>query len=109
MDAILVEGEYYIRASAQNVVHQRVSIKHGDSFVLTDRRGDLPIGPKLETGFYVGGTRHLSALELSIENERPVLLSSSLADDDVHLVAVQTNADMKVPEGRLPKDSVLFQ
>ena len=112
MDAIVVEGEYYIRASAQNVVHQRVSIKHGDSFVVTDRRGDLPAQPDVETGFYVGGTRHLSTLELRAEQEKPVLLSSSLADDDAVLHVVQTNHDVGDAEGhgpRLPKDSVLFE
>ena len=110
LDTILVGGEYYIRASAQNVIHQRVSIKHGDSFVLTDRRGDLPSGPGMETGFYVGGTRHLSALELRLEGEKPPLLSSSLADDDASLTAVQTNPDIAVGNGiRLPKDAVLVQ
>ena len=48
-------ASYEVKVSSQNVVHQRVSIKHGDSFVLSDRRGDIP--PHTETGFYVGGTR----------------------------------------------------
>lgn len=114
LDTIVVAGEYYIRASAQNVIHQRVSIKHGDSFVLSDRRGDLPSGPGLETGFYVGGTRHLSVLEVRLEGEKPPLLASSLADDDVTLTAVQTNPDITIGNGseapiRLPKDAVLVQ
>ena len=110
LDTIVVGGEYYIRASAQNVIHQRVSIKHGDSFVLSDRRGDLPSGPGMETGLFVGGTRHLSVLELRLEGEKPPLLSSSLSDDDVTLTSVQTNPNITVEGGvRIPKDAVLVQ
>ena len=110
LDTIVVGGEYYVRASAQNVIHQRVSIKHGDSFVLSDRRGDLPSGPGMETGLYVGGTRHLSVLELRLEGEKPPLLSSSLSDDDVTLTSVQTNPDITIGAGiRVPKDAVLVE
>src|SRR5579859_2993901 len=103
------DAGYAIRISAATMVHERISIKHGDSFVLTDRRGDLPGEPGAETGFYIGGTRYLSGLELRLAGERPILLSSSLADDDVILSAIETNADVVLADGtRLPKESVLL-
>ena len=104
---IVEESSYEVRVSSQNVVLQRVSIKHGDSFVLSDRRGDIPACT--ETGFYVGGTRHLSAFDLTVEGNQPLLLSSSLSDDDVHLVSVQTNPKLSAEDGHpVPNQAVLF-
>ncbi len=99
------EDPYSIRASIPALIHQRVSIKHGDAFVVADRRGDLPAGGG-ETGFYRAGTRHLSALELRVDGKKPVLLSSSLSDDDVLLMSMATNPD--AGSDGLPTHSLLF-
>lgn len=100
------EAGYDVRGSS-NVVHERVSIKHGDCFVVCDRRGDIL--RDTETGFYAGGTRYLSQLELRAAGDAPVMLSSSLSDDDVELAVVQTNARLSGGEnGDVPRQAVLF-
>lgn len=54
-------------------------IKHGPSFLLTDRRGDVHDHPASAAyGLYHHDTRHLSRLELEVDGLRPMLLYSSV-------------------------------
>ena len=49
-------------------------LKHGDTFAVFDRYGDIAAGGAGEQGLYHAGTRFLSRLELRLEGGRPLLL-----------------------------------
>src|SRR5258707_10433385 len=51
------------------------TLKHGDSFAVFDAIGDAVTGPGSPEGLYVRDTRHLSTFFLTVEGQRPLLLS----------------------------------
>src|SRR3546814_6965123 len=64
----------------------------------------LPIyaiaGPGSPEGLYHRDTRHLSHLYLTINDTRPILLSSGLRDDNAMLTCDLTNPDFAGGDGR---------
>ena len=67
-------------------------MKHGESFGVFDRAGAIrPVGMG-EMGLFHEGTRFLSAFELFLENQRPMLLSSTVRNDNALIVDL-TNPD----------------
>jgi glycogen debranching enzyme len=77
------------------------SMKHGDSFAVFDNNGDIHSGPGRPEGLYHGDTRHLSHLRLWLDGHRPMLLRSSLRDDNAALICDLTNPDLHEKTGRI--------
>ena len=93
------EDPYGIRASRAFVATGTRVLKHGDTFAVFDRSGDVP-GPELGTfGVFHDGTRFLSALGLRVAGRPSLLLSSAVGDENV-FGADLTNGDVWV-EGHL--------
>ncbi len=70
-------------------------LKHGDTFAVFDRFGDMrPVGLG-EQGVYHRGTRHLSALSLRLQGTRPLLLSSNVREDNALLTVDLSNPDVE--------------
>src|SRR5688572_3225537 len=57
-----------------------IRILDGNTFVVSDRRGDIEASPTDPTGFFSFDTRHLSRWVLTIDDERLTALST----DDLH-------------------------
>ena len=68
-------------------------LKQGDTFGLFDRYGDIHSLRTGSQGLYHEGTRFLSRFELTINGERPLLLSSTVKEDNVLLNVDLTNPD----------------
>jgi len=76
-------------------------LKHGDGFAVFDSKGDVRPAPGGALGVYYRDTRHLSHFALLIERKPPLLLSSSLRDDNATLTCDLTNPDLFDREGRV--------
>ena len=82
-------------------------LKHGDTFGVFDLHGDVLSLEKGEQGLYHAGTRFLSRFELLLGRRRPLLLSSTISEDNTVLAADLTNPDVVqgdrviVPRGSL--------
>src|SRR5262245_8708162 len=85
---------YYIRTPAAGSDIPRLVVKREDAFFVSDHHGDFPELPDSEFGFYVGGTRFLRCLVLSVHGERPVPLKASVSDDDWQVAVDLTNPDL---------------
>ncbi|MPZ55135.1 MAG: amylo-alpha-1,6-glucosidase [Rhizobiales bacterium] len=87
----------------------RRSLKHDDTFVVLDAHGDIGLSPDGADGVFHCDTRHVSRLELLINGMQPLLLGSSLRDDNAMLRVDLTNPDIYF-ENRLslPKDTLHF-
>ena len=59
-------------------------LKHGESFAVFDRAGG--IHPGSEQGLFHEGTRFLSRLELTLESQRPLVLGSTVRQDNALIV-----------------------
>jgi glycogen debranching enzyme len=98
--------DYAILATTSRADERTLVLKHGDSFALFDRAGAIRTSGLGELGIYHEGTRFLSMLELALERRRPLVLGSTVRNDDVLLVDL-TNPDLlDRPSGPLARDSV---
>jgi len=106
-EIIRVHDAYYILANSTLSDERTRVLKRGETFAVFDRTGDLrPIG-RGQQGLYHDGTRHLSRLELQIGSERPILLSSTLTEDNSAVVVDLTNPSLGAPpEDIVAQDSV---
>ena len=96
-----IEGRYYILATSSPADENAGVLKHGDSFAVFDRHGDIrPIGLG-EEGLYHRGTRFLSAMGLRLAGERPLLLGSTARGDNSRLAIDLTNPDVMVGDRML--------
>ncbi|HYZ62539.1 MAG TPA: glycogen debranching N-terminal domain-containing protein [Acetobacteraceae bacterium] len=68
------------------------TIKAGDTFGVFDRSGDIVAELGGTDGLYHRDTRHLSGFDLALGGLRPLLLSSSLASDNLMLTSDLSNA-----------------
>src|ERR1044071_4923457 len=69
-------------------------LKQGDTFGLFDQYGDIHSLKSGSHGLYHEGTRFLSHFEMTINGERPLLLSSTVKEDNVLLNIDLTSCDL---------------
>ncbi|HXF78542.1 MAG TPA: amylo-alpha-1,6-glucosidase [Usitatibacter sp.] len=95
-EAIRVGDQWYVLATSSRAGDPGRVLKHGDTFALFDRFGDMPRAGTGEHGVYHQGTRFLSRHELRLAGQRPVLLNSVVRRDNGVLVVEATNGDLFV-------------
>jgi glycogen debranching enzyme len=88
-------GSFYIAAPSDP---WPFALKHGESFALFDDRGDIVTGTGRADGLYYRDTRVLSKWRLLLDGRRPVLLSSTLRDNNAALIVDMTNREVRIGE-----------
>ena len=97
-DIIQVEGQFYIRAKASIADVANRVLKHGDSFAIFDRHGDIrPLGFESQ-GLFHEGTRFLSHWKLGINGVSPLLLSSNVKEDNDFLAVDLANPSLQLDD-----------
>jgi glycogen debranching enzyme len=86
--------EFHIAATTSLPERHPITLKHGDTFAVLDPNGDIIALPGSPDGLYHEDTRHLSHLDLRVAGVRPLLLSSSLREDNGALTCDLTNPDL---------------
>ncbi|HEV2561043.1 MAG TPA: amylo-alpha-1,6-glucosidase [Rhizomicrobium sp.] len=86
--------EFYIPATLSTLEHWPRMLKHGDTFALFDRHGDIINTTKGPGGIFHEDTRYLSRFYILIDGYRPLLLSSQLQDDNAVLTVDLANPDI---------------
>jgi glycogen debranching enzyme len=100
------QSPFYI-AAAGGPSRPGCILKQNDSFAVLDNYGDIGCSNDAASGLYASDTRHLSRLALSINGQEPLLLGSTVRDDNLNLRADLTNADILDENGiSLLKDTV---
>jgi glycogen debranching enzyme len=106
-DVIRVQDEYYILASSSLADERTRILKEGETFAVFDRFGDIHRVGRGQQGLYHDGTRHLSRFELRIDTRRPMLLSSTVTEENALLAVDLTNPRLRLPGGTsVPQDSI---
>jgi glycogen debranching enzyme len=90
----------HIVVNAERNADRVRSLKHGDTFAVFDHYGDIRPIHTGEEGLYYDGTRFLSHLMLDLDGLRPLLLGSTVRDDNDQLIVTLTNPDWFV-DGQL--------
>ncbi len=101
--------EYYILARAGVMDDRTLVLKHGDTFAVFDRFGDIQPLSASPQGLYHAGTRHLSRAVMRLEGDPLLLLSSTITQNNAILTADLTNPDL-VRDGtpRIPRGTLHF-
>ncbi|MFV2061854.1 MAG: glycogen debranching N-terminal domain-containing protein [Gammaproteobacteria bacterium] len=106
-DVRQIEGEWYVLASSSRTDDRTRVLKHAKTFCLFDRYGDIQHIGLGEQGIYHRGTRYLSLYELSVNNRRPMLLNSTVKQDNSMMTVDMTTRNLYkkdrlvVPQGSL--------
>jgi glycogen debranching enzyme len=93
-EVIRIRDEFYIRSSSPRIDVRTRVLKQGDAFAVFDRFGDIDTFGTGELGLYFQDTRFLSHLTLRLGRDRPLLLSSTIREDNAVLAVDATNPDM---------------
>jgi glycogen debranching enzyme len=93
-EVIRLHDQFYILATSSRTDERMRVLKQGDTFAIFDQFGDVTPFGLGEQGLYHNGTRHLSRLELRVNGVRPLLLSSSVREDNDLFVVDLTNPDI---------------
>lgn len=102
----LAEDDHHIAgSSAQETAGGRV-LKHGDSFLIVDRLGEIAPHGRGDQGLFYRGTRYISKLRLRFGNRAPMLLGSSVLENNVLLAVDLANPDMTNGSGRVAHGTV---
>src|SRR5688572_21843170 len=101
MNFIEFENQYYILASSAFADQPVMVLKQGDSFALFDRHGDIHQIGSASQGIYHEGTRYVSKMELNINGQKTLLLSSHPREDNQMLTVDLTNPDLNLDSGEI--------
>src|ERR1043165_10232490 len=74
-------------------------LKHGETFGVLNQFGDMVGEPGSPDGLYHQDTRFLSQLELRLNGDRPLLLSSNPAEDGSGVPVYLANPDTTTADG----------
>ena len=100
------QGAFYIQATGPSS-RPRHTLKQGNTFAVCDSHGDVGASAGGPDGVFNNDTRFLSRLELLINGMQPLLLGSSIRDDNISLSVDLTNADIyRAGVIVLPRDTI---
>src|SRR5580765_69933 len=100
-ELVQLQEHFYVKATSSRADDRTRVLKHGETFAVFDRFGDVqPVGPG-EQGIYDQGTRFLSRLELRLGGRRPLLLSSNVKKENDVLTVDLANPDLTDARGEI--------
>jgi Glycogen debranching enzyme len=106
-DIVRVEDEYYVRASSALADDRTRVLKHGDTFAIFNRYGDIEAFGPSQFGLFHAESRYLSRFTMRVNQQQPLLLSSTIREDNAFLSVDLTNLDSPVnSDDTLPRGTV---
>jgi glycogen debranching enzyme len=108
-DYVEIEGRYYILASSSIAEESSRVLKYSDTFAILDRHGDIrPLGFE-DHGLFHEGTRYLSRSVFRLSGKSPILLSSSIEEDNCFYAVDLTNPDITAENRLIRKGTIYFR
>lgn len=89
------EEKFHVSTDSFNYDDRTQVINHWDTFCIFDRFGDIHQHGKKAQGIFFEGTRYINQLELRFNNRKPLLLSSSVKQDNEIFSVDLTNPAFK--------------
>lgn len=107
-ERIRIGDQYYVHPSALAANIKKLRLKDDESFLVCDKKGEMPAYIPGELGFYFEGTRFLNTWEMVLKGEPPLVLFSSLAEDNSEVLIDLTNNTFIDEENRELPANVVF-
>ena len=102
-----VPNPFYISTTTSILESHPRTLKHDDTFAVFDHYGDVSSHSGSAEGVFHKDTRFLSDLRVLVDGQRPLLLSSNVADNNALLTADLTNPDLFAgADLKLPRDTI---
>jgi glycogen debranching enzyme len=95
----LHDDQYYIHVTSARLDDRTRVLKHGDTFAVFDRFGEIDGLEGSQFGIFHQDTRFLSRLALRLDRARLALLSSAIKQDNALLTVDLTNVDIERADG----------
>lgn len=89
-------AQFYIPATTSVLERRPRTLKHDDTFGMFDNYGDIVPGHGIPEGLYHQDTRFLSEYRLFVNGVRPLLLGSTVQDNNAFISSDLTNPDFFV-------------
>lgn len=93
-DVVLINDQWYVLATSSRADESTRVLKHNDTFAVFSHYGDIQHLGIGEQGIYHEGTRFLSYFEFSVNQRRPLLLNSTIKEDNTLLTVDITTPDL---------------
>ncbi len=90
----IANAQYYIATTASRADDRARVLKYGRMFFVFDRLGDVQTSGLGEQGLFYDGMRYLSEFSVNLWNERPLLMSSTVATNNFLFTADAANLDV---------------
>jgi glycogen debranching enzyme len=101
------DNQFAIHATAPPADDRTRVLKNEETFAVFDHYGDIRHAGLGEQGLYHAGTRFLSGFQLLLDGHRPLLLSSTVRQDNASLTVDLTNPDWYQGDDLLvPRDTL---
>ena len=106
-DFLTIDQEFYVRATSPLADNRTRVLKYGETFVIFNRYGDIESMGTIQFGLFYVETRHLSRLAFYVSGRKPLLLSSTIREDNSLLTVDATNLDTQQGEpGYIPQGTI---
>jgi glycogen debranching enzyme len=92
-DIIRFQDKFYVLASSSLADNRTRVLKYGETFGVFNRYGDIESVGQGQLGLFHIETRHLSRMILRLDGQTPLLLASTVRDDNAFLSVDLTNVD----------------
>jgi N-terminal domain of (some) glycogen debranching enzymes len=79
---IRIKGKYYVLTSSALADDRIRVLKHGDTFAVFNRDGDIEAAGRMQLGLFHTETRHLNRMTIRLDGQAPLLVSSTVRDDN---------------------------
>ena len=99
-DFLALDNEYYVRATSSLADDRTRVLKFGEAFAVFNRFGDIESVGTMQFGLFYREARHLSRFSFYLGGRKPLLLYSSIREDNSQLSVDATNLDFHHPEER---------
>lgn len=98
--------DWDVQAQSSRAIADTQVLKQGDTFAIFDRLGEIGTSGTSQQGLYHLGTRFLSLWEIIINDKHPLLLNSTMKQDNSSLVVQMTTPELPQPTGDLPQGTL---
>jgi glycogen debranching enzyme len=102
------ESQFRIEATGALREPRTRILKHGETFAVLNHFGDIVGEPGSPDGLYHQDTRFLAQLELRLNGDRPLLLSSNPAEDGSVLPVDLANTDTSAADGSVLHRELIY-
>lgn len=100
------DDDHHIAGSSAHETDGGRVLKQGDAFVIADRLGEIHTSGRGEQGLFYKGTRYISRLRFRFGKRAPMLLCSSVLENNLLLAVDLANPDMRDESGRIPHGTI---